>query len=464
MLDYYQTQMADSEQDLKKVAEQQRVEQDPPTKNRLDRQIEQIGQAMDQWQQKIDQHQAKQQRQVNQSALETLLGILRTYTSQLELMTEAYRRTVSHWSVPVRLEATTVEALISELERIAPGQSPYTAREEWLARIVHNTTEPALSNALNQWGTQYHAKRNWLQLHTEIQTAQDKRLEKAHPAILMTITRCDQVSTQVQVDETYYQLDAWLIEDIETYRSHKTGYHNLPADDPSDAAPCRLEELLQKITRLLNHFLTEQKRVCEYCESYPQMHIFLPLELMHLGVDRWWLDPETMRRRSVLGHDHVVVIHCANRYEGSYRKQPSWLQLWRRHQDLLQESAQNVFVSGHDHDLDTLMELLDDAVQPDSKVVGLQVNQAPVQTEELCYELLDSGLPLALWSRHNLTELSPETELSNLLSTCCLERLPDTVKSKRSETRKPQNAPACHIGHHLSLLWDDPYLVPPKSA
>ncbi len=468
LLDFYQTQLDDLERDYKKVTEQLRVEQDGPTQNKLERRLEQIGQQMNERQQKMDQHQADRRSQAGQVAIDALITILKTDASQLELMHQAYEYTVGHWSVPVRVDAKTVDTIINELERIAPGQSSYTAREEFIAHVVYQTSDPTLSHALNQWAAQYRVGIDWLKLYAQIQNAQTQRLEQAQPAILMTIVRSDEASTQSQTNETYYQVNAWLIEDIETYRSQKTGYHALLDHDSAEARPHLLEELLPKISHLLNRFLTEQRRVCEYCQNYPQVHIFLPLELMHLGVDAWSLSPESnpdsRRRLEYLGHDHVVVIRCANRYDRNYRKGPSWMQLWKRHQSLLQESAQNVFVSGHDDDLDQLMDILDAAAQPTSKTVGLYVSQAPLNTEDLCYELLDSGLPLALWPRRNLAEICHETELSNLLAACCLERLPATVQGKRHETRKPKNAPDCHIGHHLSLLWDDPYLVPPKSA
>lgn len=458
LLDFYQTQLDDLAQDYKKVSKQLRVEQDGATQNKLERQIEQIGRDMEEWQEKIRERRLKQ----CQDALKALISILKTAESQQDLIVQSYRQTVSHWPAAVSTNAQTVEAIANELERITPGESAYTARDEFIATIIHLTVDPFLSNALNDWGAQYRAGIDWLQLYAQIQATQSQRLANAQPAILLTITRYDQLSTQS--GDRYYRFNAWLIEDIETYQAKKTGYHSLLTSDASDAAPCLLDELLQRTTALLNSLLAEQRRVCEYCQNYPQIHVFLPLELIHLDVDAWLLNPEDSRRREYLGHDHVVVIRCANRYDGNYKKSPSWLQLWSRHQALLQEPAQDVFVPGDDSDLDELMDILDDAVQPDRNVVGLQISQPPQDVEELCCELLDSGLPLAVWPRCSLANKSHETQLADLLAACCLEQLPNTIKAKRYETRKRKNSIDCHIGHHLSLLWDDPYLVPPKSA
>jgi len=427
--------------------------------NLLFKQIEQVDQEIQSLQQNL-------RDQLIKDEIDHLIEILKSSESQWEVLQQSYRTTLLHWPSLVQRNVENVQSIVSELNKIAQVDFPYTALEEFIAHLIINTSDPVLVNALNQWGTQYRAGIDWLQFYNQIQSTQNKRLEKAQPAILMTILRCDEASTQAQEDETYYQLDAWLVEDMETYQTKKTGYHRLLATDSPDAVPRSLEDLLRKITHLLNHFLTEQRHLCESCENYPQLHIFLPLELMHLGVDVWQLNLETGRRPEYLGHDHVVVIRCANRYDGTYKKRPSWLKLWKRHQSLLKEFAKGIFVPVHDSDLDALIDTLDAAVnlEEESKIVGLHVTQAPVDIEELCYEMLDFGLPIAIWPRSNLANLAHETQLCNLLAACRLEHLPQTVKDKRYEARRRQNSPDCHIGHHLSLLWDDPNLIPPKSA
>jgi vWA-MoxR associated protein C-terminal domain/vWA-MoxR associated protein middle region (VMAP-M) 1 len=403
-------------------------------------------------------------KQAAQVALDALLKILKTDESQLELMIQAYQNTVSHWSVPVQLEAKTVEAIIKELERIPRGTSFYTALEEFIANLVATASDMSLLNALKHWTEAYCDGQNWLQLHTQIQAEQDKLLEKAQPGIFITIVRSDEASTQSQSGAKFYQINAWLVEDIETYQKHKTGYHALIAPGSSAAEPCSLESLLQAIPRLIQDFLIQKNQRCPNCENYPEVHVFLPLELMYLGVEVWQLNPEPSRRIACLGHEHVVMVRCANRYDGNYTKAPSWRRIWNNRQPPLRQALANeVFVSGHDDDIDTLIELLDNAVD-DDRFMGLHLTQAPIDTEAMCYELLDSGLPLAIWPRENLLNNAHAVDLPALLAACCLENLPQTVQRKRHETRKNKNTPDSHIGHHLSLLWDNPHLVPPKSA
>jgi hypothetical protein len=410
----------------------------------------------------IQKEQKKNKDKLVQKKFDELIGILQPNESLWEQIQQAYENTLLHWSIGVKQNVDDVQSIVTELNKIPQGSLKYSALDEFIAYLFQKISDVAVSNALTQWGEEYCQGRDWLSLYAQIQESQDKRLENAQPAIVITITRSDELSTQSDDGEIYYQLESWLIEDIETYQTKKTGFHSLLAAGSPDNAPSLLEEMLQNISRLLDRLLSAQRYHCKNCENYPQIHVFLPLELMHLGVDVWLLG--NSNRPTYLGHDHVVFIRCANRYDRNYNKSPTWKKLWKRHQDLLKELAQNVFVPGHDKDLDKLIEILDDAVQNNLKAVGLQVTDAPVDTENLVDVLLDSGLPIAIWSRSNLARSVHRSQVSKVLAACCLETLPSSVKKKRFETRQTKYTKVKHIGHHLSLLWDDPNFYPPKSA
>jgi vWA-MoxR associated protein C-terminal domain len=463
LLDSYQSKLDDLYQEYDRVQERLRTVQDASIEMKLELRIEQIGQKVNELQRQIREHQENRERQLHVNSFENLILILKNAESQIDRMIQAYQKTIFHWQVEVDSRVNKIDLIITELVRIPHGNSSYTAEEEFLAHLFM-MSDRLLAQALNQWAIEYRSGRNLRQLHQEIQELDNQRLENAKPGIFITIVRSDEASTQSQLGETFYQINAWLVEDIETYQKHKTGYHALIVPGSSAAEPFSLESLLQAFPRLIQGFLIQKNQRCPSCENYPEVHVFLPLELMHLGVDVWQLNPEQRRRPEYLGHDHVVVVRCANRYDGNYTKAPSWRRFWNTRQPPLgQALANEVFVSGHDDDIDALIELLDDAVG-DDRLMGLHLTQAPIDTEAMCYELLDSGLPLAIWPRENLLNNAHAVDLPALLADCCLENLPRTVQKKRHETRGSKNTPDRHIGHHLSLLWDNPHLVPPKSA
>ena len=401
--------------------------------------------------------------QLDRQKSDDLADILQSDKVSWETIQQAYLDTLSHWAVRVNPNVDNVQSIVNELNKISRGSLKYSALEEFIANLLMEVSNVAITTALNQWGKEYCQDINWTNLYEQIQESQEQRLEKSQPAIVITITRSDEASTQSQDGEIYYQLESWLIEDMGTYQTKKTGFHSLLAAGSPDNAPCLLEEMLQNITHLLDRLISKQVKHCQGCENYPQIHVFLPLELMHLGVDVWSIDSGS-NRSNYLGHDYLVFIHCANRYDGNYRKMPSWKKLWKRHQGLLLESAQNVFVEGHDNNIDDLKKILYYAVQEDCKAVGLQVTDAPVNTEYLVNQLLYFGLPIAIWSRSNLAESAHQTQVKELLTECYLETLPLRVKNKRSATCLSENTKENHIGHHLSLLWDNPHFYPPKSA
>ena len=459
-LEYLNSQLADREKKTQRVQDEIDATTDFFAKESLENRLNLLFNEISDLEESIQQEKNDFNDRLLQRKFDNLINKLKDI--QWEEINRAYQNTLPQWSGKVKQNVSDIQEILSELDKLVQGNLKYSACDEFIAHLFNDTASLLLSNTVTEWAKEYRQGIEWLDIYNQIQESQDKRLENAQPAILITIARSDEASTQSQDNESYYQLNAWLIEDIETYQTKKTGYHALVANGSIDAIPFVLEELSGKITDLLDRFLREQRRICKDCINYAHIHVFLPLELMNLGVDAWLLERES-RRLKYLGHDYLVFVRCANRYDGNYKRSPSWKNLWNRHQNLLQKLAIEVLVEGHDEDLDELLDVLDDAVK-DSNLVGLWVKDAPSDIQELVNELLESGLPIAIWARSNLDEDAHRTQLQELLQACCLERLPSTIKDKRLETRKAKNTKENHIGHHLSLLWDDPNFYPPKSA
>jgi vWA-MoxR associated protein C-terminal domain len=64
------------------------------------------------------------------------------------------------------------------------------------------------------------------------------------------------------------------------------------------------------------------------------------------------------------------------------------------------------------------------------------------------------ALPIALWSR----EPDFQSQLVDVLD-CLVKTLPNRIHQERQTAHKSKGNPL--LGHHLSLVWEDPKIVPP---
>ncbi|MGC1310284.1 MAG: hypothetical protein WA885_23900 [Phormidesmis sp.] len=466
--DYLEEQLADLERNIQSIRKRLRVETNPITRNQFEIQIEEQGKLMDEVEQQLEAHRLAVRQRAAQAAQTELISILNLYKkTQFDLMRQAYLQTIARWPGLVSSQVADAQTLVAELNKIAKGDSPYSARSEFIAHLIHLASAPGLAPELNAWGDRYQPNISWSELYRQIEAEQKEKLATVQPAILIAFDWSEDASAQ-SIEDPLYDLHAWLIEDIETYKSQSLGCVSLRSC-LSEITAYPIETLLAKMPALLNAFLAEKNRRYPNCQNYSEVHIFLPLELMDLAVDMWQLDnPKASpkaRQADCLGHRRPVIVHCSDRYSHSYSDAPIWKQHWKRSQQFAQRLAKDAFVSGHDEDLDNLMELLEDAIMPaDSTIVGLQMTHAPANLEGMCNELLKAGIPLAIWPRENLDEDAHCDQLSRLLAEGCLSAFPHTVQRNRREASFHRNPKNRHIGHHLSLLWDDPDLAPPKKS
>jgi len=445
-------------QNYKGVEQQLKLEGDAPRKNQLKDQLQMIGQQMNGVEREIEALQQKIQQTGTQ--YNTLISILQTQEEQFSRLVSIYQRVLTHWRCQVKLNPKSCKEMVEELLRIPRGRSPFDALAQFVGSLVAEIDNAGLVDALQSWGEQYIP--GWESLFEWLEQRQEQQRQQAQPALLITVSRSDEASTQQGSDR--YQIKGWLIQNISRYKQRPQGYTALNATE-GDTTYSK-EELQAKAPELLLQFLAECSNA--YDEE-PEIHIFLPLALLNQAVERWMLD-DGYGQPVRLGYDYKVVIRCLERLGRSYRHRPRWVKKWQRHQSLLQKTATHAFMACDDSDLDTLFAHLNQvegskhAPTNDEGNVGLKLVQAPTQLDSRSVfgAILQFGFPLAIWGRCNLLSQSNEVELDRVLQESCLERLLDKVQQER---RNCQNHPEdCHIGHHLALIWDDPDLVPPKSA
>lgn len=450
-----QDELAICECNYNSVNDQLKVEGDAPRQNQLKDQLKKIGQEMKSLEQEIKT--LEQEIQQEKTDLKALVGILQHHEGQFNELLKVYQQVLTNWRCQVNPTPQTPKAIITELLRIPKGQSQYNAFEQFIGSLVCLVENVPLLTALQAWGEQHID--NWAGLSEWLGCLQEQQNQQAQPALLIEINPRYTASTQPQ-EGNRYQVEAWLIQNIEHYRKHRQGYSAIKGSNTTGDETYSLKELLEKAPQLISEWLAECSSTSD---KEPEIHVFLPLDLMNQAVD-CWLPDDGYGRPERIGQQYKVVIRCVDRLGRSYRNRPRWIKKWERQQALLQETASQLFMGCDDTDLDHLFGSLKDLEAAEAAVIGLKMTQAPCQVgpNSVFSFILQFGFPLAIWGRCNLSETKNEVELDRLLQAACLEKLPDSVRQVRQQCHgKAEN---CHIGHHLSLLWDDPELVPPKSA
>ena len=458
-LEYWQERLTSLEEDCQTLQAEIRATGDPLARQTLENRLTLVFQEIDRVSRKVTTIQQVAQNQAVDDRDTALLAILQAHGDEAEIR-QAYQSTIAHWSADIDTTATTPQQMLKELKRISPNPN-YSAQEEFIAHLRSLSNSDRLLNALNMWGQQHYSERNWDDLRKQIRQTFEAALKHAQPAIFVQMNKAEEATTQSDENTPHYQLKAWLVEDIEKYQQHRQGYHQLIEPDTPAAEPFVLDGLEPKIQPLLSQWLSHS--LLTNCGQNPEFYVFLPKDQLDLNPDYWPLDASGGPR---LGQIYPVVLCCIDRLEGPYPK-GIWRKLWRRHQDCYEQAACDLFIDGSDRDIDALVDQLVATATADN-VVGLKVTSAPCapNADAIFEELLWSGLPVAIWGRCDETEttISIASELDRLLRAATLGELPQSIHAVRFSARRLTNTPECYIGHHLSLLRDNPTLIPPKSA
>jgi len=449
-LEYLQSKRSGLENQIKKVQAELEVGTDVTIKDQYEKRLSLLFEELE----KVDQDIVDCQTKIQGKSINDLIQILHSSDNplQIDIVRAAYLNVLRQRGWKNQHHPTTPNEMITQLFKIPEGQFGYGAPEEFVAHVVINLQDGGLISALQRWGERQLGQ-GWADLLKQVQQ-QIQPAQQTQPALLIAISRGDEASTQSQSD-TYYQIKAWLIRDTQDYQAHRQGISPIIIAGMTGDETYAQVDLPHELPNLISQFLVESNHLFD---SDPELHICLPVELMNHDVDLWKLD-DGGPVKPFLGRRYRVVLRCTERWSRSYKQEKMWKQKWERHKSLLEKIACDAFIEGDDDDLEALYyDLLEETV------VGLKVKQAPtaVGINSLFGVLLQAGTPIAIWGRSNLQSTTNDIEFARVLGLCQLSNLLHTVKEERQKARRA--SADAHIGHHLSLLWDDPYLVPPKSA
>lgn len=337
----------------------------------------------------------------------------------------------------------TLEEILVQLNTMPPGKSKYTKAEQFLAYLV---ADSALSQSVSQnlkiWGEQN--IQDFPQLLNEVQQSSGLKSTSSESYLMVVIRRSEQNSVNNPNQRNRYFVDAWLVTDARV-QSASIG------EQLSKPESFRETLTFDEIPELLKIFLAQSAK---YSSSKLTIEIFLPLDLMNQSVDSWEIDDE-LGVPLTLGSQYKIVVRSYERILPTYLYKGFWEEKWKIAQQLTGIEVGKTLISG---DSNNLKQLFVELSKPN--IIGLKLTTAPVQTGKgsVFALILKTAIPVALWLRQNLANNCDE-KMNGLLQ-CCIDQLPENVKMKRLDA--VLEPPDTHIGHHLSLLWEDPDRLPPN--
>ena len=270
-----------------------------------------------------------------------------------------------------------------------------------------------------------------------------------------------------------YPVDAWFIPDAHQYDAQASqGYQSLPVmakyDQPIPPAdlPQLLQDCLADCAELSLSLGQEADLITKLT-----INLLLPLELLQEALEwegayptdatSWLSMVEAMVEP--IGTRYQFVVRSSERLTKDYVRAQClglWQAKWKDFQNLETQQACHALMDGTGPPKQVLS-----ALKAPHKV-GLKIATLPDQPpgkQPLFQMLLISGAPVAIWLRHTPSQVACCADVLDALLSCCLQTLPNSVLTARKEVFEQDFPKDAHIGHHLSLLWEDPHLVPPAT-
>jgi hypothetical protein len=424
------------EKDYRDVDDKKRRESNPQDKNNLDLQLKTIIQQMEEIERELDQ--LKQPEAITDNT-KTLLDLLSPCEKEiLSCLQKAYYACSPedwHNSAP-----DTLAGILAELKTIQQGCSTHTPIERWVGYLSTNPQLPlSVYHPLNQWAEQN------IQGFSELLQEIGNSPISTNAYLMVVVKASNQSSVSDPNNEDQYFVDAWF-----SKNNQDLDWVKLSSADsfPETVAADQIREILKAcVDEISTKYFPWENLTVE---------LFLPLVLLNEGIDKWTVDEDDEFGFPVpIGCHYQVFVRSSERLLPTYnRYRGCWQEKWKCLQQLGQQSVCNAFVSGDSDDLRVLFVKL-----TPTNIIGVKLINAPKQVGKgsVFAVIIKAGIPVALWLRESLS-LNCQEQMDRLLGGC-IHKLPEAVKTSRLEAfSHPQDL---LIGNHLSLLWEDPYHLPP---
>ncbi|MGB3756913.1 MAG: hypothetical protein WBA07_11130 [Rivularia sp. (in: cyanobacteria)] len=423
--------------DYQAVYDKKIIENNPEVEHNLERQLRNIFNKME----KIEQEIKDLEEKAKDNKIKELQEILNQFTTKEErsIVNNAYQAcSPEGWT---HVSTDKPKAILANLMKMRQGDSKYTKVDHFAACLLVLIENQSLITKLKNWAEENINDFDDL-FNQEKKALAEKRKENTNSYLLIVLEKSNQDSARNNLD--CYGIQAWTINVFDN--------HSLTRCD-LDNQTFTIEKIPDVLKKILNKDIKYNR---EFFENLT-IEIFLPLNLLNHPIDCWgWKydDGDDDSAKKVIGKKYKVLVRSYERWRKYYKEneyRSSWETKWEK---LITSNCDAFFLGSED--------AVNDLVEREQEIIGLKVVKAPkeiIGKGSIFAKLIKSTtIPVALWLRKNPPDLECQYEIDQILVNCCIKQLPDAVRKKRMSADPKVET---HIGNHISLLWENPYRLPP---
>lgn len=430
-----QGELENCNKNFEEVDRKYRREPNPEVKNSLKDQKDELLEKIEQIE--------KELLDLKSSSDRELLARLRPYFDrEKDKIQNAYKLALPERLIDNELPQS-LEGLMSGLQLPQPNED-YSCLEKFVGHcLLDQNLNYELKQELKEWAEEN--IQNSQQLLDDLSQERRRREQQAQqcePGLLVAISE----------REKDYCVEAWLIKNINRYQQNSSSDCERLKIDGKES----VNKTLSEVPNLIQNLIYQSLGKCD--RDLKQVHLFVPHKLMNSPFDCWknCQDEEYEDDySSTIGEDYEVLLRCSERLRGKSPHIFKWRDKGYKFKSELRQAAVNIFILIDSRNPKILFRKL-----KDDRAIAVKITTV-FQNKEPGILLFKAATPIALWIRQQIPNTDNRSALDNIIGSCCLQELPDRVKSNRLDALACE-PPESHVGRHLCLLWDDPDLLPPE--
>ncbi|KYC36509.1 hypothetical protein WA1_43245 [Scytonema hofmannii PCC 7110] len=368
--------------------------------------------------------------------LDSLLQILQLYQkSDISPIKRAYQVCCPQGFLQ---QSDTVKDILATLQDLPSNNQKFTPIDFFVAHLVLDSKiSQELAENIKKWG-----ENNIAQFTQLLHDCKQDLINKNQPSDSYLLININQKKSNFN----QFQVKAWLIPNIQNYQPEREeGYKTLyVSDSPDDIFT--LDDLPQIVDLLL-----------EQSDDYPLQNLtvefFLPYELLSYPVDK--CIKEEYGYEEKIGQKYRVTVRAFERLDKKYRSKHEvrWREKWQKVTQVCK--CRETFICSQNYEPTDLRRSLDEKVG----LILTKFPEEPKKTSQIFSVLLIAATPVAICLRSTFKSIeTQDNNLIDFLLECSIGEIPENVRKKRLDAPQEEDD---HVGHHLSLIWEDPDRLTP---